>query len=102
MIDDALHLRDTLRRIESTLNEMAEAHRRPPQIGAVTSDGKSVHFQFDEMPTLDALEIAYIRYVLARCGDNKSAASQCLGIDPSTLYRKLARLEQPSPSPSSS
>jgi DNA-binding NtrC family response regulator len=100
MIDDALHLRDTLRRIETTLNEMAEAHRRPPQIGVVTSDGKSLEFQFKEMPTLDALETAYIRYVLARCGDNKSAASQCLGIDPSTLYRKLARLEQATPNPS--
>lgn len=94
MIDDALHLRDTLRRIEATLNEIADAHRRPRTIGSVTSDGKAVEFAFAEMPTLDALETAYLRYVLDRCGNNKSAAAECLHIDPSTLYRRLAKLEQ--------
>lgn len=97
MVDDALHLRDTVRHIEATLNDIVEAQRRPQPIGSLTSDGRTVQFQFEEMPTLDALETAYIRYVLARCGENRSAAAQCLGIDPSTLYRKLARLEQVQP-----
>jgi len=94
MIDDPLYLRDTLRRIEATLNEVADAHRRPPPLGSVTAEGQAVDFLFNEMPTLEALETAYIRYVLGRCGGNKSAAAECLAIDPSTLYRKLARLEQ--------
>lgn len=94
MIDDSLPFRETLHRIEAKLNEIADAHRRPPPLGSVTADGNAVDFSFNEMPTLEALETAYIRYVLGRCGGNKSATAECLAIDPSTLYRKLARLEQ--------
>ncbi len=44
-----------------------------------------------ENPTLEAIERAYILWVLKGEGGNKSRAAQVLGIDPSTLYRKLAR-----------
>ncbi len=42
-------------------------------------------------PTLEAIERAYIAWVLQNEGGNKSRAADVLGIDPSTLYRKLAR-----------
>ncbi|NUQ93955.1 MAG: sigma-54-dependent Fis family transcriptional regulator, partial [Gemmatimonadaceae bacterium] len=42
-------------------------------------------------PTLDAVERAYIMWVLQSEGGNKSRAADVLGIDPSTLYRKLSR-----------
>lgn len=42
-------------------------------------------------PTLEAIERAYIHWVLQNEGGNKSRAADMLGIDPSTLYRKLAR-----------
>jgi len=42
-------------------------------------------------PTLDAVERAYIMWVLQSEGGNKSRAAEVLGIDPSTLYRKLSR-----------
>ncbi|MBL0170245.1 MAG: sigma-54-dependent Fis family transcriptional regulator [Gemmatimonadaceae bacterium] len=42
-------------------------------------------------PTLEAIERAYIEWVLQNEGGNKSRAADMLGIDPSTLYRKLAR-----------
>jgi len=42
-------------------------------------------------PTLEAIERAYIQWVLHNEGGNKSRAADMLGIDPSTLYRKLAR-----------
>src|SRR5688572_14784575 len=42
-------------------------------------------------PTLDVIERAYIRWVLQSEGGNKSRAAEVLGIDPSTLYRKLSR-----------
>jgi two-component system response regulator HydG len=42
-------------------------------------------------PTLEAIERAYIGWVLRNEGGNKSRAAEVLGIDPSTLYRKLAR-----------
>ena len=42
-------------------------------------------------PTLEAIEKAYIMWVLQSEGGNKSRAAEALGIDPSTLYRKLSR-----------
>jgi two-component system response regulator HydG len=45
-------------------------------------------------PSLDVVERAYILWVLQREGGNKTRAAEVLGIDPSTLYRKLARYEE--------
>jgi DNA-binding NtrC family response regulator len=42
-------------------------------------------------PALDVIERAYIMWVLQCEGGNKSRAADILGIDPSTLYRKLSR-----------
>jgi transcriptional regulator with PAS, ATPase and Fis domain len=42
-------------------------------------------------PTLDVIERAYILWVLQSEGGNKTRAADVLGIDPSTLYRKLSR-----------
>ncbi len=42
-------------------------------------------------PTLEAVERAYILWVLQSMGGNKSRAAEALAIDPSTLYRKLSR-----------
>ena len=44
-------------------------------------------------PTLDVIEQAYITWVLNAEGGNKTRAAEVLGIDPSTLYRKLSRYE---------
>ncbi len=44
-------------------------------------------------PALDLIERAYIMHVLASEGGNKTRAAEVLGIDPSTLYRKLSRYE---------
>jgi two-component system response regulator HydG len=43
--------------------------------------------------TLDALEEQHIKKVLQRVHGDKVRASQILGINLSTLYRKLARYE---------
>ncbi|MEK6596691.1 MAG: sigma-54 dependent transcriptional regulator, partial [Gemmatimonadota bacterium] len=40
-------------------------------------------------PSLDVIERAYIMWVLQAEGVNKTRAAEVLGIDPSTLYRKL-------------
>jgi DNA-binding NtrC family response regulator len=42
-------------------------------------------------PTMEVIERAYIRWVLEAEGGNKTRAAEVLGIDPSTLYRKLNR-----------
>jgi len=44
-------------------------------------------------PQLDLIERAYIMFVLQAEGGNKTRAAEALGIDPSTLYRKLSRYE---------
>jgi DNA-binding NtrC family response regulator len=46
-----------------------------------------------ENPTLELVERAYIMWVLNAEGGNKARAAEVLGIDPSTLYRKLNRYE---------
>jgi two-component system response regulator HydG len=42
-------------------------------------------------PSMEVIERAYILWVLQSEGGNKSRAAEVLGIDPSTLYRKLNR-----------
>jgi two-component system response regulator HydG len=42
-------------------------------------------------PTIEVIERAYIQWVLASEEGNKTRAAEVLGIDPSTLYRKLNR-----------
>ncbi|MQA89949.1 MAG: response regulator [Gemmatimonas sp.] len=65
---DALPLRLRSRPVRSFISE-----KRPPN------------------PTLETVERAYILWVLDAVGGNKTRAAQVLGIDPSTLYRKLVR-----------
>ena len=42
-------------------------------------------------PTLETIERAYIMWVLQSEAGNKNRAAETLGIDPSTLHRKLSR-----------
>ncbi len=42
-------------------------------------------------PTLEVIERAYIQWVLQAEEGNKTRAAEVLGIDPSTLYRKISR-----------
>ena len=67
---DALPERVTARRVEALVAERAIVN-----------------------PTLDAIERAYITWVLQSEGGNKTRAASVLGIDASTLYRKLARYD---------
>ena len=47
----------------------------------------------DRLPTLAEQEKAYIEWVLAETGDNKSLAAQILSIDRVSLWRKLKKYE---------
>ena len=67
-----------------TLPERITERRAEP---LVTSQVTAVN------PTLDVIERAYIMWVLQSEGGNKTRAAEVLGIDPSTLYRKLSRYE---------
>jgi DNA-binding NtrC family response regulator len=63
------------------LPERVTERRAAPLVSAATQ----------ATPTLDMVERAYIMWVLQSEGGNKSRAADVLGIDPSTLYRKLSR-----------
>jgi two-component system response regulator HydG len=67
----------------SALPERVTQRRAEPLVSARTP----------ENPTLEAIERAYIMWVLQSESGNKSRAAEVLGIDPSTLYRKLSRYE---------
>ncbi len=45
-------------------------------------------------PTLEEMERRYILEILKSVGEEKTAAAEILGIDLSTLYRKLKRYEE--------
>jgi DNA-binding NtrC family response regulator len=45
----------------------------------------------DPTPTMETIEQAYIQWVLVKTEGNKARAAEILGIDPSTLYRKIDR-----------
>jgi len=46
-----------------------------------------------ETPTLESIEKAYIHYIMSQTDGKKSEAARILGIDASTLYRKLDRYQ---------
>jgi DNA-binding NtrC family response regulator len=56
----------------------------PPRAGVVDD-------RLPPNPPMEVIERAYIEWVLRAEGGNKSRAAEVLGIDPSTLYRKLNR-----------
>jgi two-component system response regulator HydG len=64
-----------------SLPERVTQRRTEPLVGERTPSN----------PTLEAIERAYIMWVLGSEGGNKTRAADVLGIDPSTLYRKLSR-----------
>lgn len=62
----------------------------PTQIGrgqSELSEGKKLRV------AVDAYEGAFIEHVLSDCGWNKEEAARQLGINPSTLYRKMSDLD---------
>ncbi len=48
-------------------------------------------------PTLEAIERAYIHFIMSQTGGRKKEAARILGIDTSTLYRKLERYKMSTP-----
>ena len=56
----------------------------------VSMSGGQVEFAFDELISLESLERNYVMHVLNALEFNKVRTAEVLGIDPSTLYRKLS------------
>ena len=58
----------------------AELRPTPARFGAAP---------WPEAATLEEVEAFWIHHVLEQCGGNRTQAARRLGIDPSTLWRKL-------------
>ena len=69
-----------------SLSALPEKVTEPKSEPLVSGAGKS-------NPTLDTIERAYILWVLENEGGNKPRTAEILGIDPSTLHRKLSRYD---------
>jgi two-component system response regulator HydG len=64
---------------------LAELERYAPRL---VVDPSPLEVAQDRMSTLRELEDAYITWVIARCGGNKTRAAEVLGIDASTIHRR--------------
>ncbi len=65
-------------------SDLPEKIKSPQEIGLVQETQPST-------PTLESIEKAYIHYVMSQTNGKKVKAARILGIDTSTLYRKLDR-----------
>ncbi len=68
-----------------------------PDQTTTSDDGSSADFMSfpsDSFPSLDQLEQEYINHVLRHADGKKTRAAQILGIDKTTLWRKLRRYEE--------
>ncbi|MEO7539993.1 MAG: sigma-54 dependent transcriptional regulator [Pyrinomonadaceae bacterium] len=63
----------------------------PPKVRKDFSSISNAAAGLDSRPTLDEMERHYIMETLLDCGEDKVKAASILGIDLSTLYRKLKR-----------
>jgi two-component system response regulator HydG len=72
------------------LEDLPEKIKEPNPVELVTDTKPST-------PTLEAIEKAYIYWVLSQTGWQKSKAASILGIDSSTLYRKIEKYQLKSP-----
>jgi two-component system response regulator HydG len=78
------------RAIILTAGEVIEPESLPERVRERRAE-PLVSERVEPNPTLDAIERAYILWVLQSEQGNKTRAADVLGIDPSTLHRKLAR-----------
>ncbi|HLG16850.1 MAG TPA: sigma-54 dependent transcriptional regulator [Blastocatellia bacterium] len=73
----------------------------PPKLRVVAAHDGDVAAQVDDLEiTLEDLERRYILQTLERFGGDKASAARVLGIDLSTLYRKLNRYKAEGDEPS--
>ena len=84
--------RSAIERAVIISGEEIDLESLPPKVreGAKTTNAPE---KDDSHPTLDELEKQYVMEILRSVRDDKSEAANILGIDLSTLYRKLKRYD---------
>jgi len=72
-------------------HEVIEPSSLPERLGGSPAQAVSIASRTAATRTLDDVERSYLLQVLEESGWQKKRASEILGIDPSTIYRKLQR-----------
>jgi two-component system NtrC family response regulator len=75
-------------------NEEIDAESLPPKIRNTSNNAFEIRDPEGVRPTLEEMERRYILEILNSVGEDKTLAANILGIDLSTLYRKLKRYEE--------
>jgi len=65
-----------------------------PQVTKDDDDTANIQFPATDFPSLERIEQEYIEHVLEHSGGKKTKAADILGIDKTTLWRKLRRFNQ--------
>ena len=86
-LENALERAATLTKVDEIAASALPARVTERRIPSLVAERPSAN------PPLDVVERAYVTWVLQSVGGNKTRAAEVLGIDPSTLYRKLARYD---------
>jgi two-component system response regulator AtoC len=96
---NARELRNIIERVLSLYpDEEVRYNHLPSEIRNYRDIPESPGFEdivpVDSLPTLEKLEKAYIKRVLAAVNQNRSQAARLLGIHPSSLFRKIKAWER--------
>jgi two-component system response regulator AtoC len=96
---NARELRNIIERVLSLYpDEEVRYNHLPSEIRNYRDIPESPGFEdivpVDSLPTLEKLEKAYIKKVLAAVNQNRSQAARLLGIHPSSLFRKIKAWER--------
>lgn len=75
-------------------NDEIELENLPPKIKSGAANNFEMRDPEGLRPTLEEMERRYIREIMTATGEEKTHAAEILGIDLSTLYRKLKRYEE--------
>ncbi len=75
-------------------SEQIELENLPPKIKSGAANNFEMRDPENLRLTLEEIERRYILEILKSVGEDKTAAAEILGIDLSTLYRKLKRYEE--------
>ncbi|MEP7039743.1 MAG: helix-turn-helix domain-containing protein, partial [Acidobacteriota bacterium] len=87
-------LQNAIERAFILSGEEIDLESLPPKIKINSAGSFEMRDPEGLRPTLEEMERRYILEILKSVGDDKTAAADILGIDLSTLYRKLKRFEE--------
>jgi two-component system response regulator HydG len=87
-------LQNAIERAFILSGEEIEAENLPVKIRINLQNSFEIRDPDGLRPTLEEMERRYILEILQFAGDDKTNAAEILGIDLSTLYRKLKKYEE--------